>query len=190
MNKTTDIWLLAERVSLFNDEEAYKELFFHFYKGLHSFSASFVKSNEVAEEIVSDVFMNLWKNRSRLLEIENLKVYLFVAAKNLSLRYLNRSQKINEFSLDDLSVQTLCCTGQTPEELLISGEVVAKIQKAIDQLPPRCKIIFKMIREEGLKYKEVSQILNISVKTIDAQMAIASQRISQSIGFELRTKTA
>ncbi len=189
MSSTLNIGLLIERISLFHDEEAYKKLFFHFHKGLHQFVVSFVKSDPVAEEIVSDVFMNLWKNRDRLIEIENFRVYLFVAAKNLSLRHLSRSQKNNPFSLDDLSVQMLTSTDPTPEELLISGEMVSKIEAAIHSLPPRCKMIFKLIRENGMPYKEVAQVLNISVRTIDAQMAIASRKISQSIQLALNTSS-
>ena len=57
-------------------------------------------------------------------------------------------------------------------------------QKSIDELPPRCKMIFKLVREDGLKYKEVAQILNISVNTIDAQMAIAVKRICTALQLE------
>jgi len=179
--------LLQERIAVFGDHDAYKKLFLVFYKDLKRFSYSFVQSNEVAEEIVSDAFVNLWKNRMRLLEIENLKVYLYVAVKNLSIRHSNRNNRDHLISLDDLAVDIPSTNGYTnPEELCISAELAAAIHTAIQNLPPRCKIIYKLIREDGLRYKEVADILHLSVKTIDAQMAIATRKICQSINFVLK----
>jgi RNA polymerase sigma-19 factor, ECF subfamily len=186
MTDQIQIQLLVERIVLFNDQEAYKKIFFLFYKDLNRFAFSFVKSKEVAEEISSDVFLNLWKNRSRLLEIGNLKVYLYVAVKNLSIKHLSRSGKDNHISLDNLSVELKFHDASlTPEDLLISREMAIKIESAVRSLPPRCKIIYKLIREDGLKYKEVAGILNISVKTIDAQMCIATRKICQSVNYTL-----
>jgi RNA polymerase sigma-70 factor (ECF subfamily) len=71
-----------------------------------------------------------------------------------------------------------------PEELLISKEAVAKIMFSVNQLPPKCKTIFKMVKEEGLKYNEVAQLLEISPKTVEAQMAIAFRRIKQCTEFK------
>jgi RNA polymerase sigma factor (sigma-70 family) len=67
---------------------------------------------------------------------------------------------------------------------MITAEMMHKMQAAIDALPPRCKMIFKLIREDGLRYKEVAEILNISVNTIDAQMAIAVRKICQSLQID------
>jgi RNA polymerase sigma-70 factor (ECF subfamily) len=64
---------------------------------------------------------------------------------------------------------------------MITAEMYRNICNAVESLPPRCKMIFKLIREDGLRYKEVSEILNISVNTIDAQMAIAVKRIAQAV---------
>ncbi len=64
--------------------------------------------------------------------------------------------------------------------------MAAAIHAAIQKLPPRCKIIYKLIREDGLRYKEVADILHLSVKTIDAQMTIATKKICQSINFVLK----
>jgi len=178
--------LLLERIAVFGDQDAYKKLFQAFYKDLNRFAYSFTKSNETAEEIVLDVFANLWKNRLRLLEIQNLKVYLYVAVKNLSIKHANRNRRTDLISLDELSVD-IPSTGAyaNPEEIYISTEIAAAIYAAIKRLPPRCKIIYKLVREDGLRYKEVANILQLSVKTIDAQMTIATKKICQSINFVL-----
>jgi RNA polymerase sigma-70 factor (ECF subfamily) len=79
----------------------------------------------------------------------------------------------------------LTVADNTPEQLMISGEMARKMAEAVNNLPPRCKIIYKLIREDGLKYKEVASILEISVNTIDVQMAIACKKISESLRLYL-----
>ena len=73
---------LQQRIALYDDQPAYKELFSLFYKSLQQFAVSFVRSPEVAEEIVSDVFIKVWKKRAGLSRIHNLKLYLFISTKN------------------------------------------------------------------------------------------------------------
>lgn len=175
-----------ERVALFDDQFAYEKLFFHYNDGLYNLSFSFVRSEQVAEEIVSDVFVNIWRNRARLLEIENLKVYLYVSVKNLSVKHLSRTKEDGIISLEDILVQNVSGTSSSPEDLLVSKEVINQLTRAIEDLPPKCKLIFKLVREHGMKYKEIAQLLNISIKTIDAQMAIAGKKISQSLHFLLK----
>lgn len=172
--------MLVERIASLGDEQAYKALFRLFYKPLSQFAFSIVKSWESAEEVASDVFMNIWKNRERLLQVQNMKVYLYVSAKNISLNYLSRASRARHFSLDELEVD-ISGGYATPEQIFISGEMVKRIEAAINQLPPKRKMIFKLIREDGLKYKEVAQILDISVNTIDVQMAQALKKISEVI---------
>lgn len=186
MPNELNIQYWVERVALFNDHMAYEKIFLHFNDGLYHLAFSFVKNEQIAEEIVSDAFINLWRNRLKLLEIENLKVYLYVSVKNLSIRHLSQNRSRVDFGLDDLQLQQVAGTTCTPEDLMVSKEVLNSIHGAIENLPARCKLIFKMARVDGLKYKEISQILNISIKTIDAQMAIATKRILQTINILLR----
>lgn len=174
--------MLAERTASLGDEQAYKALFRIFYKPLSQFAFSIVKSRESAEEIASDVFMNVWKSRERLLQVDNLRVYLYVSAKNIALNYLNKAARAQHFSLDELEVDFSVNTA-TPEQIFISGEMVKRIEAAVNALPPKRKMIFKLIREDGLKYKEVAQILDISVNTIDVHMAQALKSISAAINL-------
>ena len=73
-----------------------------------------------------------------------------------------------------------------PEQLMVTAEMVARIKAAIEALPPKCKLIFKLVKEEELKYREVADILNISVKTIESQLAIALKKIGTSISFDIK----
>lgn len=164
-----------------NDETAFTQLYLHFGKKLIHFSISLVRSKEIAEELVEDVFVKLWANRSHITEIENLTVYLYVAVKNKSLNAL--SQKAKElvaasFDYLDTKVDEFAAD---PYDLMITAEMMNRMHQAIESLPPRCKMIFKLIREDGLRYKEVGDILNISVNTIDAQMAIAVKKVCTAL---------
>ncbi len=91
MNQFTAISEIQLRIALYEDMKAYKQLYELLSDRLYRFSYSLVRSAEVAEEIVSDVFIKIWQMRSRLAEIENLRVYLYTIARNCSLNYLARN---------------------------------------------------------------------------------------------------
>ena len=82
LEKADQIRELQQKIALYEDMKAYEQLYALLYDGLHRFSFAFVKSREAAEEIVSDVFIKLWQIRGRLMEIDNLKVYLYTIARN------------------------------------------------------------------------------------------------------------
>ena len=172
------------------DEAAFKQIYYLFYKKLFLFSLALVKTREVAEEIAEDVFIKIWQQKGQISAIHNLRVYLYIATKNNSLNYL--SKKANENltqPFDNINIDLFKST-VTPEELMITAEMYRKIQQQVEALPLRCKMIFKLIREDGLKYKEVSDILNISVNTIDVQMAIAVKKIAAALKPEFDFLTA
>jgi RNA polymerase sigma-70 factor (family 1) len=171
---------LQTRVALYEDMKAYKELYYLFFDGLHRFSFSFVKSKEAAEEIVSDVFIKVWQMRSRLTEINNLKVYLFTVTKNFSINYIQRNYKNASLSIDAMDIEPVIELGN-PEELCISSETLQTIRKIIQELPPQCRLIFQLIKEDGLKYKEAAEVLNISVLTVRNQLAIAIRKIGAAL---------
>ena len=185
MLKLAYIKEIQRRIALYDDEAAYKELFCLLYKPLLRFAYTFCHSHEMAEEIVSDVFISIWQRRNSLEEIANLKVYLYISTKNAALKYLLRQQKQVAIAIDDLHVE-LESQYNNPEELMMTAEMVARVEQAISHLPPRCKLVFKLIKEDGLRYKEVAEILGISVKTIDNQLAIALQKIGKAVNVNLK----
>ena len=139
----------------------------------------------MSEEVVSDVFMNIWKGRKHLEEIDNLKTYLYISTKNISLKYLLKQHKQVAIAIDALNIE-LESKDIHPEQMMITADMVNKISEAVNQLPPRCKLVYKFIKEDGLRYKEVAAILNISVKTIDNQLAIALKKIGTAINVNLK----
>ena len=147
---------------------------------LHRFSYSFVKSNEAAEEIVSDVFIKIWEIRARLTEIENLKVYIYTITKNFSINYIHKNYKNIPLSIDAMDIEPQVGL-ENPEQLYISAEMIGRIRYSIQQLPPQCRIIFQLVKEDGLKYKEVASILHISPLTVRNQLAIAVRKIAAAL---------
>jgi RNA polymerase sigma-70 factor (ECF subfamily) len=178
---------LKRRISLYEDEAAYKELFFHLFPSLTRFSESILKSKEVAEELVSDVFISVWNDRTRLQEIDDFRLYLFVAVRNNSLRKLKQISRRYTLSLDELELPA-GSVDQSPEDHVLSRETVQEIEAAIESLPPRARLIFKLAKEDHLRYKEIAKLLNISVKTVDHQLAISLKKIAQSLGALARKK--
>ncbi len=169
--------LLLRKIQYDGDQQAFKQFYQLLFFRLFQFAYSYVNSKESAEEVVNDVFLILWQKRTTLNTINNINVYLYVAVKNASLNYLRKTSHTLPLSLDDLTVHHLHLV-PNPESILITRELRSRIQDAIEQLPPRCKIIFKLIKEDGLSYKEVASIMEISVKTVDTQLYLALKKLA------------
>ncbi len=183
---TTDshIKSLQTKIAEHSDQEAFKELYYLLYKDLFRFARIFIPQKELAEEVLQDVFTKVWLQSEQLLAVNNLKVYLYTAAKNSAINY-QKKYPLQLLTKPDLSAIELSYGSRTPEELMISAQTIAGINKAIQLLPPKCKLIFLMVKEDQLKYKEVAQILNISLKTVEAQMGIAIKKLGAASLFNL-----
>ena len=185
MSELDHIRALQQRVALYEDLQAYHALYNLYFNNLKRFCFSFVKSSETAEEIVSDVFIKVWQIRNKLTEIDNLKVYLYSIAKNFCLNYITRHYKNPVASLDEIDIETVISL-DNPEELCISADILHTIQQTIRQLPPQCRLIFQMVKEDGMRYKEVADVLNISVLTVRNQVAIATRKIAETLPAYIR----
>ena len=178
------ITYLQERIAQHDDQFAYKQLFLHFARPLEIFSSGILGNYELAQEIVSDVFLRVWEQRAKLESITNLRVYLYVATRNSSINALAKEKKAATVDIEDLSVQ-VPLDELDPERLFVTREMLQRLRTAIGQLPPQCRLIFKLVREDGLRYKEVAEILGISVKTVENQMSIAIRKLALAIPFDV-----
>ncbi len=161
-----------------HDQKALESLYKKYYYSLCDFAFTIVKRVELAEEIVSDVFFNIWIKRDSLDIKSNLKAYLFLAARNQSINYYNKYQ-IN-FEEVDISKSIVeipeCIDANTGIEY---EELENEIQNILEELPPQRRLIFKLHRLEGLKYREIAETLSISVNTVQKQMIEASKYIEK-----------
>ncbi|PJJ75675.1 RNA polymerase sigma-70 factor (ECF subfamily) [Thermoflavifilum aggregans] len=169
-------------------EGAYRFLNKHFYVPALRFCMHWISDEEDAKELVYDVLMRVWQKGDHLRKIRNLKVYIFVAVRNAALNFLQQQKKIHTLSWDEVDIR-LSPLEPDPAQLLISSEMIGRIQDAIDKLPLKCKMVFKLIREEGFRNKDVAEILHISVNTIDNHLALAMRKISEAIHLYTQENT-
>ena len=164
--------------------KAYEELCLVFYKRLYRTAYSFIHSKEPAEEIASDVLIKIWQIRTRLPDIESLPVYLYTLTKNYCLKYITREYKNPVTSLDEMYFET-SVDFNNPEEIFISTDNMNRVRAAFNDLPPKCRLIFQLVKEDGLRYKEVAEMLSISELTVRNQIAIAIKKLGKSLPINL-----
>ena len=185
MPENDHIKRLLAAIALQHDQAAYRELFLLLHNRLKQFARSMLKSTEEAEELVSDVFIRIWQKRETLTAIESPLLYLYTSTKNMALNRLKKNRGMIGISYDDWLVQ-MDSVYFDPEKLMLTEEMIRQVRKAVNDLPPRCRLIFNLVKEHGLKYREVAELLHLSVKTIEAQMAIALRRLGKCMHFEIR----
>jgi RNA polymerase sigma-70 factor (ECF subfamily) len=167
-----------------NDESAFRELFESLFPGLLSFAISLLKDKHQAEEVVEDVFVKLWEGRQTLDRIGNISSYLYSAVRYASISALEKRKRHKSISLDEVG-EALSFSFRHQGASLINEENCRKISDAIDQLPPKCRLIFRLIKEDHMKYKEVAQLLDISEKTVENQMNIAIKKLIDTLKADL-----
>ncbi|MBD0824936.1 RNA polymerase sigma-70 factor [Aestuariibaculum marinum] len=154
-----------------------EQLFQKYYFNLCLFAKKYVNDSDLAEEVVSDVFFNVWQNRKTLSINSSLQSYLFVATKNQSLNLVKKAQA--SFVNEEMSDLHLKLSHYNSDDSLEYTELRNRIDLIIDELPPQRRIIFKLNRIDGLKYKEIADQLGISVSTVQKQMLEAIKYVSQ-----------
>jgi RNA polymerase sigma-70 factor (ECF subfamily) len=161
------------------DIRAFEMIFRHYYHSLCLYAFSITERKDISEEVVQDVFYNLWKGREQISILGSLKNYLYGAVKNHSLRYREhlRVQETHRDYVLSGNPESV----QSPHELLEYKELMNIIQNILNKLPERRKQIFQMHRMEGKKYKEIADFYSISVKTVEAEMTKAYQALRQGV---------
>ena len=177
---TKNIQELLELIVRYDDENAFESLFTIYYKKILHFTTFILKSKELADEVTLDVFLNLWQQRQKIPGISNLNSYIYTSAKNAALNYCDKLSRKPTVSINLVPYDSFIYP-ENPEQQLIEAEKFEGIKKAISKLPPKCSVIFTMIFIDGIKYREVAEILEISVKTVEAQMAIAIKKIAADL---------
>lgn len=168
------------------DQKKFRQLMELTSDDLLLFAMGFLKNKEVAEEIVSDVYVKIWGNRKDLLKVKNIKSYLFISVKNGCLSYLRKSKNNKTISIDEFDEFSFLPI-EGPEDDLIEKETVNLIYNAIEKLPPKCKMAFTLAKVNGLKYKEIAEVMNVSEKTVNNHMVNAVSRISQILSVNKKS---
>lgn len=176
--KGTHIIALLENICKNDDQQSFEELFKLFYPRLLNFCIQYIKHKEPAEEIVSEVFVTCWVNRKSLSQIQNPETYLFIAVRNRALNYLKHFSKYRVTYVEEIGANSLI-NSWDPAQEMERKELLFKMDQAIESLPLQCRIIFRLIKEDGLKYKEVAEILNLSPRTVETQLVRAMKKLDK-----------
>jgi len=155
--------------------EDFDKVYVLYFSRMHRFAKEYVLTDEDAENIVQDIFMQLWEKRDVLNVQINLASYLFSLVKNRCLDYLRHKVVVEEYQ-KELSLK-LVALEQLDYNLSSEDDIERIITNAVDKLPERCREIFMKSRLEGKKYKEIAEELNISVNTVETQMSIALKKL-------------
>lgn len=175
--RKVEIEQLMDRVLSEDDYMAFQLLFKRMYSPLCQFCIKFVQAREIAEELVSDVFYNVWKNRKRII-VTSPKAYLFTSVRNKAYDHLRKIKKSIWVDLNEAN--HLASENTDSQDIMIQHELSQKIERSIAGLPKQCRLIFELSRDHGMKYKEIATMLNISIKTVETQMGRALKNLRQS----------
>ena len=150
-------------------------LFKTHFTGLCFFANSYVKDYDTAREIVQDTFLGLWEKRETIDLDRPVKAYLNMMVHNKCTNHLRDNRK---FDSSILSIENLIDIPEYEDsDILVEDELKTKIESAIEELPEKCREIFRLNRYENLKYQQIADQLQISVKTVETQMSKALQHM-------------
>jgi RNA polymerase sigma-70 factor (ECF subfamily) len=171
-------------IALSDSQKAFQSLYLYYFDRLLRFASLHVISHLEAEELVSDTFLAIWNGRSTLLKVADFDAYIYSVMRYKIISHL-RSQAQPTVSLDELQVDFFASTETTPEDDLITQEQIKLLNEAINTLPHKCKMAFKMVREDKMKYGDVAAILEISVKTLEAHMTTATRKLREALSGKI-----
>lgn len=149
--------------------KAFEELFRRYYSPLCGFVFSITGNSEASEEIVEELFYKLWRDRETLNIVYSIKSYLYKAARNDALQHCEHREV--KLRYEEKALQAGEKPATDPQEEMEYAELESLISEVIRKLPSRSAQIFKMHRFEAKKYKEIAQLLSISIKTVEAEMS-------------------
>lgn len=173
-HKTTD--LLVSRL-IAKDQSAFELVFHEYYSALCQYAASYLHDVSLAEGIVQEVFVRFWEKCQELAPDSSIKSYLYRAVHNACLnhiKHLKVRDNYRQYVIDQME--------QAEDPIEESEEELEKqVLRAIDKLPPQCRKIFRMSRLEGLKYREIAEHLELSIKTVEVQMGKALRFLREEL---------
>lgn len=161
------------------NEEAYEYLMNEYYSGLGAYALGLTKDKFKAEDIVQNVFFKVWKKRETLSEINSIKNFLYKSVYNEFIDDYRKNKNLTIMDESHINHLNTIVEDINPDEFLTLIDIV---KKEIDNLPPKCKTIFKLAKFEGLTYREIAEYQNISLRTVENHMIKAFSIIRDKIG--------
>lgn len=153
------------------DDQRFERLFKSHYRELHAYAHTMLQDEDSAEEIVQSMFLRFWEKRDMLNIQTSIRAYLYRAVYNDTMNHL-KHQKIKT-KYQDFTVRSMNDSHEPASAKVELSQLEQKIQEALNDLPEHCRTIFQMSRFEELKYREIAERLDLSIKTVENQMGKA-----------------
>ena len=166
-----------------NPDKGFEMLFKRYYKPLCNHAVRFVYSKEIAEDVVSEVFVNFWKKKHYENVTISYRAYLYQAVRNTIYNHLKSEfgKKNNHTLYIDNIGKEKELEYDTPQRILLFDELFQKIEQSVGDFPPQCQKVFLLSRFEGKKNREIAEELNIKIKTVEAHMMKALSILKNSL---------
>ncbi len=160
-------------------ETRFRKIYNTYFDRLYAYVKVICHSDELAEDILADLFKRFWENKTDFEHVKDLESYLFVSAKNQAYRALVKELRLvnSEF----LEVKQESIEFIDPEKLLLEKEMKTVLDRAVNSLPDKCQLVFRMCREQGLRYLEIADELGVSVETVKTHLVSAQKRLKEKI---------
>jgi RNA polymerase sigma-70 factor (ECF subfamily) len=159
-----------------HDENAFAHLFHAYRNKLYSFILHLSGSSALAEDILQEVFLKIWRDRTRLTGIDNFNAYLFRMAQNQAINVLRRQSREAQILAE---IKRISAEGVHGDDILSAKEVQTLLHKALNNLPPQQRRVYELGRDQGLKYESIAAEMNISVSTVRNHMVQALKSIRE-----------
>ncbi len=157
-------------------QEIFEIFFRDYFKPLVNFANKFLQNIDNSKEIVHDVFIKLWEKRDTIDMQNSVKSYLYTSVNNRCLNFIRDNKKFtNNLDFDSIN------TAIDPVDVLTENEIQCIIDKTLTQLSPKVRTVFELSRYENLKYKEIAEKLNISVKTVESHISKALKELRNNL---------
>ncbi|MGK6352057.1 RNA polymerase sigma-70 factor [Parapedobacter sp. DT-150] len=164
------------------EKKAFDQVYLQHFDNLKRFALQYLKNEAEAEEIVSERFVQLWLRRATLADIHSPVFYLYRSVKNACLTYLKREAKYPQVPIEELGAAEAQVTASAdPEQVLEYKELLAYLDQVVDNLPDQRKAIFRMVKEDRLKCREVAELLGLSVRTVENQVYLAVKQLNEEV---------
>lgn len=171
--------ILALRIKN-GDAQAYELLFRKYYIRLCNFSNKFLHNQEESSEIAEEVFLKIWENRSEIDPDDSILSFMFKIAQNSSLNRLRR-KKIESKYIEVLKITYIEHSDFNAYDSYVMNELESNFRLALDKIPPQSKRVFELSRFEGLKYLQIAEEMNISVRTVEVHMTKALKILREEL---------
>jgi RNA polymerase sigma-70 factor (ECF subfamily) len=175
---------LFECIAKQDDYKALEQLFKIYYKQLCIYALKYIRKPELCEEAVSDVFTRIWSNRKTILISCSIKSYLYISVRNQCIDLIRKRSLDTHLPVEELRYEAADAS-YAASAGIETAELAEVLETGIANLSPQCKVIFKLSREEGMKYKDIADKLDISIKTVETQMGRALKSLRTHVNSRL-----